>query len=118
MNLWDISPITYNEQIKKINPMIVKHTASLLYSINYGTENEKTVQAFSPKQAAVCFCKGGQSRGGSVYFQGKAYTDNADIAVFWSRYNELLKGLENAVEVDEAPHHHNNAHTRDPRWAK
>ena len=66
------------------------------WKLNAGTEEEKSVKAFSAKQATLAFCKGGMHQGCFVTYKGKAYAGNKDIAVPFSRYNELLRLLEKA----------------------
>jgi len=78
--------------------MITYNSKTLLYTINANTAEEKSVKAMSAKQAAVAFCKGGMSRGCYVTYQGKDVCDNAEVAVSWSRYNELLNGLVQAEQ--------------------
>jgi len=73
------------------------------FIINANTAQQKAVQAFSAKQASVCFCKGGQPRGNQVItLDGVHHTDNQELAVDWSRYNQLLTALSNAVELTYA----------------
>jgi hypothetical protein len=78
--------------------MITYNSKNVTYTINAGTAEEKSVKAMSAKQAAVAFCKGGMSRGCYVTYQGKDVCDNADAAVSWNRYSQLLNGLVQAEQ--------------------